>query len=124
MIVKELEEKGFEKKEIDEQINLLDSAILSIQNSIEEAEQEYCQQSEDYKDRVRAMYKNSKSTYIIEEILMCQDFNELFKKIKIMALIADADKKLMEKMINSLDENKTQKKKKEKEIQTCMQLSI
>ena len=77
-IVKQLEEIGLKKEEVEERITNLDSVIESLDGAIALAEQEYYEQMELLKARLRVMYKRSTTVWEIEELLKSKSLNEFF----------------------------------------------
>lgn len=95
-IVKELESLGLEKKEVEQQVQLLESAILSLDDAIAKAEAEYAEKLELLKERLRVMYKRSSTVWELDELFKSKSVNEFFVRMRLMQQIAENDQSLLD----------------------------
>jgi len=120
-VVKELEAMGLKKAEIEQQIQLLESAIDSLDEAIALAEQEYEEQEALLKERLRVMYKCTSTVWKLDELFKSRNWNEFFIRIKLMNEISEYDKMLL----NSVDKKKQEieelKQLREQEVQNCIE---
>ena len=124
LIIKDLEEAGFEQKEIEECIERLESAIKSLDGAIELAEKEYAEQEELLKERLRVMYKRSTTVWELEELLKSKSFNEVFLRIRTMKQIAEYDQSLLENIESKRLEIESLKEQKQIEIDNCVEQAM
>ncbi len=91
--VKESEEKEYEK--LLGEIELIEKDIEEIEKAVQQSEQELAQQQEDFKVRLRAMYKNSKKS-TLELLLESKNITEFYERLKYLSLIAKSDRERIE----------------------------
>jgi septal ring factor EnvC (AmiA/AmiB activator) len=124
LIVKELEELGLKKEVIEQHIELLESTIASLDAAIELAEQEYAEQQELLKERLRVMYKRSTTVWEIEQLLKSKSLNEAFLRIKLMKQITGFDQSLLESIESKRLEIEELKEQKQIEIDSCVEQAM
>lgn len=95
-LIKEMEAMGLQKEEIEQQVQLLESALQSLDDAIEQAEREYEEQLELLKGRLRAMYKKSATVWELDELFKSRNLNELIYRIRLMKLITENDQRLLD----------------------------
>lgn len=120
-LTKQLEELGLKKEEIEERISYLDSIIESLDGAIALAEQEYNEQMELLKDRLRVMYKRSTTVWEIEELLKSKSLNEFFLRVQVMKKIAEYDQMLLISIEKKGLEIERLKEQKQMEIEACIE---
>jgi len=91
--LKQSEEKEYEK--LKNEIEIIEKDIEQIDLAIQQSEQELAQQQEDFKARLRAMYKNSNQSSL-ELLLESKSLTELYERIKYLSLIAKSDRERVE----------------------------
>ena len=97
-VVKQLEELGLEKQQIEQQVQLLESAMLSLDDAIAQAEKEYAEKLELVKKRLRVMYRRSSAIWELDELLKSRSVNEFFVRLRLMKLIAENDQRLLDSL--------------------------
>lgn len=91
--LKESEEKEYEQ--LQNEIELIEKDIEQIDLAIQQSEQELAQQQEDFKARLRAMYKNSNQSSL-ELLLKSKSLTEFYERVKYLSLIAKSDRERVE----------------------------
>jgi len=123
-VIKELEETGLKKEEVEQQIAYLDSVIESLDGAIALAEQEYEEQMELLMERLRVMYKRSTTVWALEELLKSKSLNELFLRIQLMKKITEYDQMLVDSIEKKRLEIESLKEQKQYEIDSCIEQAI
>jgi murein DD-endopeptidase MepM/ murein hydrolase activator NlpD len=121
-LVKELEKLGLEKQQIEQQVQLLESAIASLDDAIAQAEQEYEEQLELLKARLRAMYKRSSAVWELDELFKSKSANEFFIRLRLMQQIAENDQSLLDSIEAKKKEIEELKAQKQYEMDNAVQL--
>ena len=91
--VKESEEKEYEQ--LKSEVELIEKDIEQIEEAVRQSELELAQQQEDFKARLRAMYKNSNQSSL-ELLLESKSLTEFYERVKYLSLIAKSDKERIE----------------------------
>lgn len=115
-IIAELEEKGYIKKEIEDRIIEIESALKTLENAIIQTQREYDEQLKLFQERLVAIYVQSKTNAVVDEILHTTDFTELFRTSHMLRVISQYDQDLMtslEKKQLEIDSLKLQKQREE-----------
>lgn len=120
-IVKELEEMGLKKAEIEQQIELLESAIDTLTEAIALAEEEYAQQEELLKRRLNVMYKSTSTVWKLDELLKSSDWNELFTRVRLMNKLGEYDRMLLNNLKKKKQEIEELKEQRQYEIDNCVE---
>lgn len=120
-VIKQLEDAGLKKEDVDQQIQLLESAILSLDEAISIAEQEYERQMELLKERLCVMYKRSITVWQVEELFKSKSLNELIMRIHLMNQIAEYDQMLLDSIEKKRLEIENLKEQKQIEIENCLE---
>lgn len=121
LVVKDLGEIGLKKEEIDQYMELLESAIESLNSAIELAEKEHSEQEELLQERLRVMYKRSTTVWELEELFKSKSLNELFLRVRLMKQITGYDQLLLESIENKRLEIEGLKEQKQIEIDNCVE---
>ena len=116
-----LKAKGLQSDEIERKIEMLDSAIKSLDEAIIIAQQDYNEKREMLKKRLKMMYKSSKGVSIIDELFKCDDLNELYTKVKMMVMLAQSDKSLIDSIEEKRLEIEDLKAQREIEVRDCIE---
>lgn len=95
-VVKALEDLGLEKEKVEQQVALLESAIMTLDEAIAQAEQEYADQMELLKARLFVMYRKSSAMWELDELLKSKSINEFFIRLRTMQQIAENDQSLLD----------------------------
>lgn len=95
-VVKALEDLGLEKEKVEQQVALLESAIMTMDEAIAQAEQEYADQMELLKARLFVMYRKSSAVWELDELLKSKSINEFFIRLRTMQQIAENDQSLLD----------------------------
>ncbi len=98
--------------------------IASLDAAIELAEQEYAEQQELLKERLRVMYKRSTTVWEIEQLLKSKSLNEAFLRIKLMKQITGFDQSLLESIESKRLEIEELKEQKQIEIDSCVEQAM
>lgn len=120
-LVKELEEMGLKKAEIEQHIQLLESAIDSLNEAIAITEEEYEKQEALLKERLRIMYKNTSTVWKLDEIFKSKSWNELVLRVKLMNKISEYDKMLLNSVKEKKQEIEELKEIRQYEIDNCVE---
>lgn len=121
LVVKDLGEIGLKKEEIDQYMELLESAIESLNSAIELAEKAHSEQEELLQERLRVMYKRSTTVWELEELFKSKSLNELFLRVRLMKQITGYDQLLLESIENKRLEIEGLKEQKQIEIDNCVE---
>ncbi|UZQ85974.1 hypothetical protein ODU73_000361 [Thermoclostridium stercorarium] len=120
-IIKELEELGLKQSEIEQKIQLLESAIDSLNEAIAIKEAELAQQEDLLKERLRVMYKRSSTVWKLDELLKSSDWNEFFIRVKLMNQIGEYDRMLLNNIREKKNELEELKQMRQDEIDNCVE---
>jgi len=120
-VIKELENIGLKKEEVEQRIQLLESALNSLDEAILIAEDEYASLEEMLKERLRVMYKRTVTVWELDELFKCKNLNDLFIKIKYMQQLSDEDQRLLDSVEKKRNEIEQMKQQKEMEIENCIE---
>ncbi|NLM26633.1 MAG: peptidoglycan DD-metalloendopeptidase family protein [Clostridiaceae bacterium] len=120
-VIKELENIGLKKEEVEQRIQLLESAIQSLDEAILIAEDEYARQEEMLKERLRIMHKRTVTIWDLDELFKCKNLNELFIKIRYMQLLSDEDQRLLDSLERKRIEIEQLKEQKALEVENCIE---
>lgn len=110
-IIASLQQKGYEKAEIEERIKEIESAIATLEEAIRMAQEEYDAELKLFQERMVTLYINSRTKADINMLMQSENFEDLFKKNHMLKLLSQFD----QDMIASLE-------KKQAEINELMQL--
>ena len=94
-IVKNLEDKGYEKQAIEEKLAQLDSAIASLTGAIAQSETEYAAELALFQERIVVMYQRSKGWRGIDFALNSANLSEFYKNQNAMKSVSRADQDMM-----------------------------
>ena len=94
-IVKNLEDKGYEKQAIEEKLAQLDSAIASLTGAIAQSETEYAAELALFQERIVVMYQRSKGWQGIDFALNSANLSEFYKNQNAMKSVSRADQDMM-----------------------------
>ncbi|MBP7176727.1 MAG: peptidoglycan DD-metalloendopeptidase family protein [Thermoclostridium sp.] len=120
-VVKKLEELGLHKEKVEQQVALLESAIMSLDDAIAQAEQEYADQMELLKARLSVMYKKSSAMWELDELLKSKSVNEFFIRLRLMQQIAENDQSLLDSVEAKRLEIEDLKAQKQYELDNAVQ---
>lgn len=95
-IIAELQQKGYEKSQIEARIKDIEEAIKTLDEAIEQAQKEYDEQLKLFQERLVVLYVQSRTNAHMDEILQSSNFDEMFKKVHMMQLISKFDQDLMD----------------------------
>jgi murein DD-endopeptidase MepM/ murein hydrolase activator NlpD len=119
-LVRELETLGLQKEEVEQQVQLLESTICSLDESIAMAEQEYNEKLDLLKRRLRVMLKKSTTVWQLNELLACKNINEFFVRVRYMQEIAENDQRLLDSVEKKKLEIEELKAQKQYEMDNCV----
>jgi len=117
-IVKNLEEKGFEKKAIEEKLVQIDSAIKTLEDAIRLSEKEYADELALFQERIVVMYQRSKVWQGIDLVLDSKNISDLYKNRNAMKSVSKADQDMMASLTEKKEEIELLKSQKLEEEQT------
>lgn len=120
-LIKELEAMGLKKEEVEQRIQLLESALQSLDEAIAMAEAEYVRQEDLLKERLRVMHKRTVSVWELDELFQCKSLNELIIRIRMMQQITEADQRLLDSVEEKRMEIEDLKEQKQIEIDNCLE---
>jgi len=120
-IIKELEAVGMKKAEIEQKIQLIESAIDTLNEAIALTEAELAQKEELLKERLRAMYKSANVVWVLDELFRSSDWNELYIRVKMMNQLGKYDRLLINSVKNKRQELKELMELREYELQNCVE---
>ncbi len=120
-VIRQLEEAGLKKEDVDQQIQLLESALLSLDEAISIAEQEFDHQMELLKERLCVMYKKSVTVWQLDELFKSKSLNELILRIRLMNQIAEYDQMLLDSIEEKKLEIEELKEQKQIEVENCLE---
>lgn len=120
-VVQQLEKLGLEKEKVEQQVQLLESAILSLDDAIAQAEQEHAEQLELLKARLSAMYKKSSAVWELDELLKSRNVNEFFVRLRLMQQIAENDQSLLDSIKAKQSEIEDLKAQKQYEMDNAVE---
>jgi len=95
-IINELQQKGYEKSQIEARIKDIEEAIKTLDEAIAQAQKEYDEQLKLFQERLVVLYVQSRTNAHMDEILQSSNFDEMFKKVHMMQLISKLDQDLMD----------------------------
>lgn len=95
-IINELQQKGYEKSQIEARIKDIEEAIKTLGEAIAQAQKEYDEQLKLFQERLVVLYVQSRTNAHMDEILQSSNFDEMFKKVHMMQLISKFDQDLMD----------------------------
>lgn len=107
-------QKDKEFQEAVQQMNSLNSEIKTIDDQLTEAEENYKNQEELLKTRLRVLYENSDSTYL-QTLIESKDIGDFFERLELISLVSKKDKEMVQ--LISMARQDIEYKKKEKEQQ-------
>ena len=117
-IVKNLEEKGFEKNAIEEKLVQIDSAIKTLEDAIRLSEKEYADELALFQERIVVMYQRSKVWQGIDLVLDSKNISDLYKNRNAMKSVSKADQDMMASLTEKKEEIELLKSQKLEEEQT------
>lgn len=118
-IINKLENEGYQKNQIEEQIKQIESAIQTLDVNIKQAETEYDNELKLFQERLVVLYMRSRVGSDMSEITSSNDFNELFRRLHTMQLISKVDQQLMESIEQKKADIEALKQQREEEINNC-----
>jgi len=94
-IIEQLQQKGYEKSQIEAQIKNIEEAIKTLEEAIEQCEKEYEEQLKLFQERLVVLYINSRTNAGMDELLSSDNFDQMFKKAHMMQMISKFDQDLI-----------------------------
>ncbi len=126
-IIADLEKKGYERSEIEARIKDIESAILTLDAAIQQAQEEYDAQLKLFQERLVVLYIQSKTNASVDEILKSESFDDMFQKLHLLQLVSKFDQDLMaglEKKQAEINELKDTKQREEDNAQQQLEESL
>lgn len=118
-IINKLEKEGYQKSQIEEQIKQIESAIKTLNGNIKQTETEYDNELKLFQERLVVLYMRSRVGSDMTEIASSDDFNELFKRLHTIQLVARVDQQLMESIDRKKADIEALKLQRREEIDNC-----
>jgi len=122
-VIKELEQLGLKQEEIEQQIQLLESALQTLNDAIAITEEELAKQEALLQERLRVMYKYSSTVWRIDQIFKSKDWNEFFQRVRLMNDITRYDRMLENSIKEKRQELEELKAQREYEIENCVEIA-
>ncbi|HOK42835.1 MAG TPA: M23 family metallopeptidase [Thermoclostridium caenicola] len=126
-IIAELEAKGYEKEKIEEKIKEIEDAIRTLDQAIQERQEEYDRQLRLFQQRLVVLYVHSRIGADASELAQSEDMDELFRRLHTMQLISKADQDLMDSIMRKkqeLDELKALREQEEQNARDQLEQSL
>lgn len=120
-IIAQLEQKGYEKSQIEARIKDIEEAIKTLEEAIAQCEKEYEEQLKLFQERLVVLYINSRTNAGMDELLNSDNFDQMFKKAHMMQMVSKFDQDLMKSIESKQDEIEELKQLKEREEQNALQ---
>jgi len=114
-IIEQLQQKGYEKSQIEAQIKNIEEAIKTLEEAIEQCEKEYEEQLKLFQERLVVLYINSRTNAGMDELLSSDNFDQMFKKAHMMQMISKFDQDLIRSIEEKHQEIEELKKQKQQE---------
>lgn len=114
-IIEQLQQKGYEKSQIEAQIRNIEEAIKTLEEAIEQCEKEYEEQLKLFQERLVVLYINSRTKAGMDELLSSDNFDQMFKKAHMMQMISKFDQDLIRSIEEKHQEIEELKKQKQQE---------
>lgn len=126
-IIAELEQKGYQKSQIEAKIKDIEEAIKTLDEAIAQAQKEYDEQLKLFQERLVVLYVQSRTNAYMDELLDCSNFDEMFKKVHMMQLISKFDQDLMDSLKAKeaeITQLKTQREQEERNARQQLEESL
>lgn len=94
-IITNLTNKGYQKSQIEAEIKDIEAAIQTINVAIQQAQSEYDAQLKLFQERLVVLYVQTRTNAGMNELVRSEDFDEMFKKVRMLQLISKFDQDLM-----------------------------
>ncbi len=94
-IIADLQQKGYEKSQIEAKIKDIEAAIETLNVAIAQAQSEYEAQLKLFQERIVILYIQARTNANAEEIFQSSSYEEMFKKVHMLQLISKYDQDLM-----------------------------
>jgi murein DD-endopeptidase MepM/ murein hydrolase activator NlpD len=120
-IIADLEKQGYEKAQIEEQINQIQSAIDTLEQTIAHLQKEYDSELKLFQERIVTLYIQSRTNAGMDEILSSSDFDSIFRKVHMMKMISQFDQDLMKSLLDKQAEINELKAIKQREEENAKQ---
>ena len=114
-LISDLEQKGYQKEQIETKIKEIEDAIKSLDTAINDAQAEYDSELALFQKRLNAMYVRSRTGADLNELSQSDDFNDLFRRVQAMQSISQADQDMMDSLVQKKQEINDLKAQKEAE---------
>lgn len=114
-IISELEQKGYEKGQIEAKIQEIEAAIKTLETTIQNAQEEYDAKLALFQKRLVVLYMRTRLGSDAIKLAECDDINQLFKRLHTMKVVSKADQDLMDEIVQQKQEIESLKAQKETE---------
>ncbi|RCX18329.1 peptidase M23-like protein [Anaerobacterium chartisolvens] len=92
----------------------LEAVLTELERSYSECEQEYNNQRELLKTRIRVMYENSSTSYL-QTLIESKSMTDFFERLELISAISKNDKLIVDNLENAKKDLDSKKKRKEEE---------
>lgn len=126
-IIAQLQQKGYEKSQIEARIKDIENSIKTLEEAILHAQKEYDEQLALFQERMVVLYVNSRTNAGIDELSNSANFDEMFKKAHMMQMISKFDQDLMKSLEDKqaeIEELKAAKKREEETAYEQLEASL
>ena len=120
-IIAQLEEKGYEKSQIEARIKDIEEAIKTLDEAIAQAEEERDEQLKLFQERLVVLYVNARTNASMDELLSSDNFDQMFKKAHMMQMVSKFDQDLIKSIENKQKEIEELKELKQREEENALQ---
>ncbi|NMA65111.1 MAG: peptidoglycan DD-metalloendopeptidase family protein [Clostridiaceae bacterium] len=120
-IIAQLEEKGYEKSQIEARIKDIEEAIKTLDEAIAQVEEERDEQLKLFQERLVVLYVNARTNASMDELLSSDNFDQMFKKAHMMQMVSKFDQDLIKSIENKQKEIEELKELKQREEENALQ---